>query len=143
VTRAQRRRLVGLLVSAGDVWACVLEVNAWRRAHQDAALVSYQALCRELAAAGPGTFGDLDSTGARSVLRRYCDAWFAAAKRRKAGDTRARFPRRRRRMMPVRWYRGTFCLEGGGCGFRWPGAGRRWWCGWTVTCLTRPGRSAP
>jgi putative transposase len=112
VTRAQRRRLVGLLVSAGDVWACVLEVNAWRRAHQDAALVSYQALCRELAAAGPGTFGDLDSTGARSVLRRYCDAWFAAAKRRKAGDTRARFPRRRRRMMPVRWYRGTFCLEG-------------------------------
>jgi hypothetical protein len=31
VTRGQRRRLVGLLVSAGDVWACVLELNAWRR----------------------------------------------------------------------------------------------------------------
>ena len=46
----------------------------------------YQALCRELAAAGPGTFGELDSTGARSVLRRYSDAWFAAATRRKAGD---------------------------------------------------------
>ena len=112
VTRAQRRRLAGLLVSAGDVWACVLEVNAWRRAHQDAALASYQALCRELATAGPGTFGELDSIGARSVLRRYSDAWFAAAKRRKDGDARARFPRRRRRMMPVRWYRGTFCLEG-------------------------------
>ena len=54
LTRGQRRRLLGLLVSAGDVWACVLEVNAWRRARQDAPLAGYQALCRELAAAGPG-----------------------------------------------------------------------------------------
>jgi putative transposase len=83
VTRAQRRRLVALLVPAGDVWACVLELNAWRRARQDRPLASYQALCRELAASGPGTFGELDSVGARSVLRRYSDAWFAAAKRRK------------------------------------------------------------
>ena len=79
LSRGQRRRLVGLLVSAGDVWACVLEVNAWRRARQDAPLAGYPALCRELAAAGPGCFGELDSAGARSVLRRYCDAWFAAA----------------------------------------------------------------
>jgi hypothetical protein len=41
VTRGQRRRLVGLLVSAGDVWACVLELNAWRRVRQDRPLVSY------------------------------------------------------------------------------------------------------
>jgi hypothetical protein len=27
LTRGQRRRLIGLLVSAGDVWACVLELN--------------------------------------------------------------------------------------------------------------------
>ena len=112
LTRGQRRRLVGLLVSAGDVWACVLEVNAWRRVRQDPPLASYQALCRELAAAGPGCFGELDSAGARSVLRRYSDAWFAAAARRKSGDTSARFPRRRRRMMPVRWYHGRFELEG-------------------------------
>ena len=112
LTRGQRRRLVGLLVSAGDVWACVLELNAWRRARQDVPLVSYQALCRELAAAGPGCFGELDSTGARSVLRRYSDAWFAAAARRKNGDGSARFPRRRRKMMSVRWYHGTFILEG-------------------------------
>jgi hypothetical protein len=59
VTRGQRRRLLGLLVSAGDVWAAVLELNAWRRARQDLSLVSYQALFRELACAGPGTFGDL------------------------------------------------------------------------------------
>ena len=83
VTRGQRRRLLGLLVSAGDVWACVLELNAWRRARQDRPLVSYQELCRELAASGPGCFGELDTTGARSVLRRYSDAWFAAAKRRR------------------------------------------------------------
>ena len=112
VTRAQRRRLVGLLVSAGDVWACVLELNGWRRARQDRPLVSFQELCRELAAAGPGCFGELDSAGARSVLRRYCDAWFAAAQRRREGDRRARFPRRRRALMPVRWYHGTFTLTG-------------------------------
>jgi putative transposase len=112
VTRGQRRRLLGLLVSAGDVWACVLEINAWRRARQDRPLVSYQELCRELARAGPGTFGELDTEGARSVLRRYSDAWFAAAKRRREGDWTARFPRRRRALMPLRWYHGTFTLEG-------------------------------
>ena len=75
-------------------------------------MVSYQALCRELSAAGPGVFGDLDSVGARSVLRRFSDAWFAAAKRRKAGDLSARFPRRRRGLVPVRYYHGTFTLDG-------------------------------
>jgi IS605 OrfB family transposase len=44
------------------------------------------------------------------VLRRYSDAWFAAAERRRDGDMRARFPRRRRALMPVRWYHGTFTL---------------------------------
>ena len=112
LTRGQRRRLIGLLVSAGDVWACVLEVNAWRRTRQDVALVSYPALCRELAVSGPGCFGELDSAGARSVLRRYSDAWFAAAARRKAGHASARFPRRRRKMVPVRWYHGRFELAG-------------------------------
>src|SRR5215831_19147032 len=112
VTRGQRRRLTGLLVAAGDVWCAVLEVNAWRRARQDRPLASYTELCRELAAAGPGTFGELDAVGARSVLRRYSDAWFAAAKRRNEGDRTARFPRRRRALVPLRWYHGTFTLEG-------------------------------
>jgi hypothetical protein len=93
VTRGQRRRLLGLLVSGGDVWACVLELNEWRRARQDRPLASYQQLCQEFARAGPGTFGELDSVGARSVLRRYSDAWFAVAQRRRDGDQRARFPR--------------------------------------------------
>ena len=112
LTRARRQRLIALLVAAGDLWACILELNAWRRRRQDPPLASYQELCRELAASGPGTFGELDSTGARSVLRRYSDAWFTAAKRRRDGDSRARYPRRRRRMVPVRWYHGTFTLDG-------------------------------
>ena len=46
------------------------------------------------------------------MLRRYSDAWFAAAKRRQTGDKAARFPRRRRAVVPVRWYTGTFTLDG-------------------------------
>src|SRR5262245_24557577 len=64
LTRGQRRRLTGLLVAAGDMWCCVLELNAWRRARQDRPLASYTELCRELAAAGPGTFGELDRVAA-------------------------------------------------------------------------------
>ncbi|WP_319458705.1 transposase [Micromonospora sp. RTP1Z1] len=112
MTPGQRRRCFGLLRSAGDVWACVLEVNAWRRRRRDVSLSGYQELCRELSGPGPGTFAELDSTGARSVLRRFSDAWFAAAKRRGAGDVSARFPRRRRGLVPVRWYHGTFTLDG-------------------------------
>jgi hypothetical protein len=58
VTRAQRGRLFGLLRSAGDVWCAVLELNRWRHRHQDAPLAGYQELCRQLAASGPGTFGE-------------------------------------------------------------------------------------
>ncbi|WP_432988259.1 RNA-guided endonuclease TnpB family protein [Dactylosporangium sp. CA-233914] len=112
LTRLQRQRCFGLLRSAGDVWSCVLELNGWRRRRGDAPLASIRELFGELAAAGPGTFGELDSVGARSVLHRFSDAWFAAAKRRKAGDGSARFPRRRRGLVPVRWYYGTFRLDG-------------------------------
>ncbi len=112
LTRAQRQRCFGLLHAAGDVWACVLEVNAWRRHRDDQPAAGYQQLCRLLAESGPGTFGELDTTGARSVLRRYSDAWFSAAARRKAGLIEVRFPRRRRALMPVRWYHGTFTLTG-------------------------------
>jgi putative transposase len=90
----------------------VLDMSRWRRQDRLRPLAAYQELCRELAAAGPGTFGELDSVGARSVLRRYSDAWFATAARRRAGATAARYPRRKRRLMPVRYYHGTFTLDG-------------------------------
>jgi hypothetical protein len=111
-TAAQRRRCFGLLLAAGDVWSCVLDMNRWRRQRQLAPIVNFQQLCRELHAAGHGTFGELDSKGAEGVLRRFSDAWFCAAQRRKGGDGTARFPRRKRRFMPVRLRYGAFSLEG-------------------------------
>jgi putative transposase len=63
-------------------------------------VTNYQALCRELTVVG--TFGELSVAGARSVARRYCDAWSQAAKRRRDG-TAAGFPRRKRALVPVRY----------------------------------------
>jgi IS605 OrfB family transposase len=90
----------------------VLELSAVRRRRGAPPLVSYQELCRELSAAGPGTFGELSAVGARSILRRYSDAWMATAKRRKQGDTSARYPRRKKSLVPSRYYAGTFNLDG-------------------------------
>src|SRR3984885_10257303 len=112
VTAGQRRRGFGLLVSAAGVWGGVLDLTRGRGQAGRPPVAGYQQLCRELAAAGPGTFGELDSVGARSVLRRYSDAWFAAAKRRTGGESVARYPRRKRRLQPVRYYHGTFTLDG-------------------------------
>jgi hypothetical protein len=50
-------------------------------------------------------------TGARSVLRRYADAWHQAARRRRQGQ-QAGFPRRKHALVPVRFYYGTFQLDG-------------------------------
>jgi transposase len=72
----------------------------------------YQELCRELSADGPGTFGELSTTGARSVLRRYSDVWMTTAKQRRAGDMSAHYPRRKKGLVPSRYYAGTFALEG-------------------------------
>ena len=111
-TEAQRRRCFGLLRSGGDVWACVLELSAIRRQRGAAPLVTYQELCRELAADGPRIFGELSSFGARSILRRYSDSWMATAKRRRGGEMSARYPRRKKGLVPSRYYAGTFSLEG-------------------------------
>jgi IS605 OrfB family transposase len=110
LTRRQTRRCFGLLRSAGDVWAWLLDSNRQRRQRGEPAISNYQALCRELARSGG--FGELSTVGARSVLRRYSDAWFHAVKRRKAGQQDAGFPRRKRALVPVRFYNGTFLLDG-------------------------------
>jgi IS605 OrfB family transposase len=112
VTPAQRERCFGLLRSGGDLWAAVLELNTLRRHRGDAPIVTYHDLCRELTRAGPGCAGALSSVGARSILHRYSDAWFSAAARRRGGDLRTHFPRRRRSLMPSRYYAGTFSLQG-------------------------------
>jgi IS605 OrfB family transposase len=110
LTRRQTTRCYGLLRSAGDVWAWLLDTNLQRRQQGEPAISNYQGLCRQLTGEGP--FGELSTVGARSVLKRYSDAWFQAAKRRKAGQQDARFPRRKRALVPVRFYNGTFLLDG-------------------------------
>ncbi len=109
LTHSQAHRCYGLLRSAGDVWAWLLDTNRLRHQQGEQPVTGYRALCRELTRTGP--FGELSVTGARSVLHRYSDAWFQAAKRRNAGQN-AGFPRRKRALVPVRWYHGTFRVEG-------------------------------
>jgi IS605 OrfB family transposase len=109
LTRRQARRCYGLLRSAGDVWAWLLDSNRARRQRGEQPITGYQALCRQLTGEGP--FGELSTVGARSVLRRYSDAWFQAANRRGRAEM-AGFPRRKRALVPVRCYHGTFLLNG-------------------------------
>jgi putative transposase len=45
------------------------------------------------------------------VLRRYSDAWFQATKQRKNGGP-ARFPRRKRALVPVQFHHSSFTIEG-------------------------------
>jgi IS605 OrfB family transposase len=110
LTRRQATRCLALLRSAGDVWAWLLDTNRQRREQGEPEISNYQALCRELTHVGP--FGELSVTGARSVLRRYADAWYEAVKRFKAGREDAGFPRRKRALVPVRCYHGTFQIHG-------------------------------
>jgi hypothetical protein len=129
VTRRQTHRCYGLLRSAGDVWPWLLDTNRQRHHHGEPAISNYQALCRQLTSVGP--FGELSVTGARSVLARYSDAWVQAANRRTAGHHEAGFPRRKRALVQLRFYHGTFKLEGRrvrlpvaradpSCGSSWP-----------------------
>jgi transposase len=108
LTRGQAKRCYGLLRSAGDLWAWLLDTNRLRRQRGDLAVIGYQALCRQLALAGP--FGELSTVAARSVLRRYSDAWLQAAKHR-GQQQRVGFPRRKRAFVPLRYYHGTFRIE--------------------------------
>src|SRR6266511_359425 len=108
-TRRQAARCYGLLRSAGDVWAWLLDSNQQRVQQGDPPVTGYRALCRELTRTG--SFGELSVVGARSVLQRYSDAWFQAAKRRRNGQ-HAGFPRRRRALVPVRFCDARFRIEG-------------------------------
>ena len=107
MTAAQRRRLFGLLGAGGDVWAALIEVNQARFRGHAKPIFGYQEWCREIAGV---EVGELSVTTMRSVLRRYSSACFEVAKRKRAGQ-RARYPRRKRALVPLRWHTGTFRVE--------------------------------
>jgi IS605 OrfB family transposase len=98
-----------MLRSAGDVWAWLLDANRQRHQQGEPAVSNYQALCRQLT--GEDSYGELSTVGARSVLRRYSDAWFQAASRR-GREEKVGFPRRKRALVPVRFFHGTFSIQG-------------------------------
>jgi len=98
VTSSQARRCFGLLVAAGDVWAALIAVNEVRFRCGGRPIANYREWCREIAGV---QVGELSVAAMRSVVRRYSDAFFATATRKRAGEA-ARYPRRRRRLFPVR-----------------------------------------
>ncbi|MEA2589966.1 MAG: putative transposase, partial [Actinomycetota bacterium] len=107
-TPAQRRRCFGLLRSAGDVWALVIDCNRPLREWHCPQVANFSALCRELTGT---TFGDLSRQCAEAVLKNYSTAFFEATKRKKQG-VRAGFPRRKRALVPVRFRFGCFAFDG-------------------------------
>jgi len=107
VTRAQARRCYGQLRAGGDVWAALIAVNEHRFRRRGRPILNYQEWCREIAGVA---VGELSVPAARSVVRRYTDACMETARRKRRGD-RARYPRRRRALFPLRWYSGTFTLQ--------------------------------
>lgn len=106
-TPAQRRRCYGLLASAGDVWAWVIDCNRQLREWHCPQVANFPALCRQLTGT---SFGELSRTCAEDVLKRYSTAFFEASKRKKKG-LRAGFPRRKRGLVPVRFRFGCFALD--------------------------------
>src|SRR5882762_6936364 len=107
-TPAQRRRCYGLLRSAGDAWAWVIDRNRGLAEQHRPQVASFSALCRELTGT---SFGELSRTCAEAVLKNYSIAFFEAARRKKAG-VRAGFPRRKRGLVPVRFRFGCFAVDG-------------------------------
>ncbi|MCW3045648.1 MAG: hypothetical protein JWL57_3806 [Actinobacteria bacterium] len=106
-TSAQRRRCYGLLRSAGDVWAWVIDGNRRLREQHRPEVANFSALCRELTGT---SFGELSRQCAEAVLKNYSTAFFEAAKRQRLG-VRAGFPRRKRALVPVRFRKGCFAVD--------------------------------
>lgn len=90
------------------MWAALIEVNRARFARGAQPIANYQEWCREVAGV---RVGELSVAAMRSVVRRYSDAFFETARRKKRGEC-ARYPRRKRALFPLRWYQGTFALVG-------------------------------
>ena len=94
--------------AAGDVWAGLIDWNGERLRRGAPPIADFVALCRELTGV---RVGELSRTCAEGVARRYSDAWFEANRRRRAGEV-ARYPRRKKALVPVRFRAGQFSLDG-------------------------------
>ena len=108
MTPAQRRRLFAFLGAGGDVWAALIDVNETRFRRRARPIFGYHEWCREIAGVA---VGELAATTVRSVVRRYSDGCLATAARKRAGQL-ARYPRRKRSLVPLRWHSGRFAVEG-------------------------------
>lgn len=108
VTAAQGARCFGLLRAAGDVWAGLIDFNQARFARGGPPLFGFARLCRELTGAD---LGPLARICAEDIAKRYSAACFETARRKRSG-ARARYPRRKRALVPTRFRWGAFTLEG-------------------------------
>jgi len=108
VTPAQRRRLIAMLRSGGDVWAALIEVNQIRFRCHAKPIFGYESWWREVAGV---PVGELSKAAICSVVRRYSAACCEVAKRKRAGQL-AHYPRRKRALVPIRWRTGRFRIEG-------------------------------
>lgn len=118
------------------MWAALIEVNEARFRRHARPIFGYQAWCCEIAGV---EVGELSVAAMRSVVRRYSSACCEVAKRKRAGE-RARYPRRKRGLVPLRWSTGTFSVEGrrvrGSMAQVWHRAG----CGCPARSRIRPRR---
>ena len=89
------------------MWAALIDVNQARFRRPAKPIFGYQSWCREIAGV---RVGELSVTAMRSVVRRYSEACFVTAARKRAGE-RARYPRRKRGLVPLRWSSGEFKVE--------------------------------
>jgi transposase len=108
VTRGQARRCYGLLRAGGDVWAALIDVNRERFRGGARPIANFQEWCREMTGA---PLGELARVCAEGIAKRYCDAFIETARRRRRGE-RARYPRRKRALFPMRFRTGAFALDG-------------------------------
>jgi len=108
VTPGQRRRCFGLLRAAGDIWAGLIDFNQARFTRRGPPVFGFAALCRELTGAD---LEPLARSCAEDVAKRYSTACLETARRKRAG-IRARYPRRKRALVPVRFRWSTFALDG-------------------------------
>ena len=106
--RQVAERCYGILRSAGDIRAALIEMNRYRRRRGDRAVFGFPELCRELTGVD---VGELARHPAEDVLHRYSTECFEVARRKKAGHD-ARFPRRKRALYPVRFRHGSFTIAG-------------------------------